>query len=213
MSYIEKDYDFGEYKPEPESKCKPKCRPEPECKCRPERKPEPECKCRPERKPEPECECRPKCKPEPECKCRPERKCTRVLLQAISSTPQTVISGLAVPFTTNLVNVGNGISHTPGSTEFILTCPGTYRVTFTGTVAATGEIIFGNVGVALAANGIILPGTTVTETVATSGNEVALATQAIVRVAQCQTVIFTVVNPAGVTEIFTNPNIIIERIS
>lgn len=159
---------------------------------------------------EPDSRCKCEAKPEPECKCELEHKCLPTILEAISTSPQSVEPNLAVPFITNFLNVGKGIIHIPGSTEFILTCPGIYRVNFTGSITAiTGDPV---VGVALAANGIILPGTTVTETIAVCGDQAALATQALIQVSAFQAVLLTVVNPTDLLEIFTNPNIIIERI-
>ena len=151
------------------------------------------------------CEFEPKCcEFEPKC----PRKCPRItLLQAISLVPQVVLAGLAVPFDTNLVNQGNGIIHTPGGTDFNLIQPGIYRVTFTGSVTPVGTIA----GVALALNGSIIPGTTVTETVV-AATTAALATQAIVQVSPFISTVLTVVNPTAGTETFTNPNIIIEKI-
>jgi hypothetical protein len=147
------------------------------------------------------------CDFEPEChdKKFPERE---IAIEAISVIPQTVAAGVAVPFTTNLVTSGNCIIHTPGSTDFNLVQPGLYRATFTGTVA-TDETT--TAGVALAVNGSILPGTTVTETVI-AGDAAALATQALIQVSPFMSTLLTVVNPTTGTETFTNPNIIIERI-
>ena len=151
------------------------------------------------------CEFEPKCHEfEPKC----PRKCHRItLLEAISLVPQTVLAGLAVPFDTNLVNLGNGIIHTPGGTDFNLIQPGVYRVTFTGSVTPVGT----TAGVALALNGSIIPGTTVTETVV-AATIAALATQAIVQVSPFISTVLTVVNPTAGIETFTNPNIIIEKI-
>ncbi len=162
------------------------CEFEPEC-----RENEPKC-----------CEIKPKC-----CPIRP--RCPRVtLLQAVSLTQQTVAAGMAVPFDTNLVTLGHGIIHTPGGTDFNLLAPGVYRVTFTGSVdPATLNVA----GVALAINGAIIPGTTVTETVV-AGSTAALATQAIIQVSPFISTVLTVVNPTAGTEVFTNPNIIIEKI-
>jgi len=150
---------------------------------------------------------------EKECKKRPEPKCPNkriipTLLESVSTAPQTVLSGLAVPFTTNLVSSGRGIFHLPGSTEFIITKPGLYKVTFTGTVSTVDAT---SAGVALAINGIILPGTTVTETPDATG-EVALATQTLLTVLPGFNTILTVVNPTTNTQTFINPNIIIERV-
>jgi len=144
-----------------------------------------------------------------EVKSKCQNKCPRVdLIQAVSIVQQTVGAGLAVPFDTNLVTLGCGILHAPGGTDFNLISPGIYRVTFTGSVdPATLDAA----GVAIAVNGTIIPGTTVTETVV-AGSTAALATQAIVQVPQCVATVVTIVNPTADTEIFTNPNIIIEKI-
>ena len=140
-----------------------------------------------------------------------EPKCPRlIVLEAVSLTPQNVAPLLAVPFDTNLVNLGNGILHTPGETNFSLVAKGVYRITFTGSVTSNGEGVT-IVGVALAINGLIISGTTVTETVI-AGTTAALATQTIVQVAPCFSTVVTVVNPTTSTETFTNPNIIIEKI-
>ena len=129
------------------------------------------------------------------------------LLEAISLLPQTVLAGLAVPFDTNLISLGYGIIHTPGGTDFNLIAPGIYRVTFTGSVTPVGT----TAGVAIAVNGSIISGTTVTETVV-AGTVAALSTQAIVQVSPYISTIVRVVNPTAGTEVFTNPNIIIEKI-
>jgi hypothetical protein len=153
------------------------------------------------------CEFEPKChEREPKC----PRKCPRItLLEAVSLINQTVLAGLAVPFDTNLVLLGNGIIHTPGGTDFNLLAPGIYRVTFTGTVTPT-TITTASAGLAL--NGSIIPGTTISASVPAIGQHAALATQAIVQVSQFISTVLTVVNPTANTEIFTNPNIIIEKI-
>ncbi|MDF2865968.1 MAG: BclA C-terminal domain [Clostridia bacterium] len=158
--------------------------------------------------------CFDECEFEPDCceikpKCHDfEPRCPRItVLQAVSLVPQTVAAGLAVPFDTNLVAIGNGIIHTPGGTDFNLIKPGIYRVTFTGSVTPVGT----TAGVALAVNGAIVPGTTVTETVI-AATPAALATQAIIQVSPFISTVLTVVNPTAGTETFTNPNVIIEKI-
>ncbi|MDD2377067.1 MAG: hypothetical protein PHD15_06375 [Clostridia bacterium] len=151
------------------------------------------------------CEFEPKCHEfEPKC----HRKCPRItVLEAVSLVPQVVAAGLAVPFDTNLVNLGNGIIHVAGGTDFNLVAPGVYRVTFTGSVTPVGTIA----GVAIAVSGSIIPGTTVTETVI-AATTAALATQAIVQVSPFISTVVTIVNPTAGTETFTNPNIIVEKI-
>jgi len=151
---------------------------------------------------EPEC-----CDFEPIC---PVRHSRVTVLESISLVPQVVTTLLAVPFDTNLVNLGNGILHNIGGTDFNLLAPGIYRVTFTGSVTPAGEGTT-TAGVALAINGLIIPGTTVTETVV-AGDIATLATQAIIQVLPFITTVLRVVNPTIVTETFTNPNIIIEKI-
>jgi hypothetical protein len=145
-----------------------------------------------------------------EFKCH-KKKCPKngiVALQAVSLVPQTVTAGAAVPFDTNLVSSGFGIIHLPGGTDFNIVKPGIYRVTFTGSVAPAATT---TAGVAIAVNGSIVPGTTVTETV-TAGTPAALATQALIQVTPFMNTIITIVNPTTDTEVFTNPNIIIERL-
>lgn len=144
-----------------------------------------------------------KCEP----KCHKHRKTS--LLEAVSLTPQTVAAGAAVPFTTNLVTQGFGIIHTPGGTDFNLLQPGIYEVTFTGQVTTTDAATVA--AVALAVNGTILPGTSIAENVV-AGQAAALATQALIQVSPFISTVLTVVNPTGSPEVFTNPNIIIERI-
>lgn len=151
--------------------------------------------------------CEKECKKRPENKC-PDKRIIPTILESVSTTPQTVLSGLAVLFTTNLVCSGKGIFHLPGTTEFIITNPGLYRVTFTGTVSTVEAT---SAGVALALNGLIIPGTTVTETPEPSG-EVALATQTLLTIMPCFNYNLTVVNPTTNTQTFINPNIIIERV-
>lgn len=149
------------------------------------------------------------CDKEPSCH---EDKCSRrrpTVLQSVSLTNQTVAAAAAVPFTTNLVSSGFGIIHTPGGTDFTLVKPGIYRVTFTGTVTPTTAT---TAGVAIALNGAIIPGTTVNASVPAIGDHAALATQALVQVTPFMGVVVTIVNPTTGAEIFTNPNIIIERI-
>lgn len=155
---------------------------------------------------EPECcDFEPKCHEfEPKCPI----KCPRItVLQATSLVPQVVAAGVAVPFDTNLVSLGNGIIHIPGGTDFNLLAPGVYRVTFTGSVTPVGTIA----GVAISVNGSTVTGTTVTETVI-AGETAALATQAIVQVSPFISTVVRIINPTAGTETFTNPNIIIEKI-
>jgi hypothetical protein len=143
---------------------------------------------------------------EPRC----HRKCPKItVLEAVSLTNQTVAAGAAVPFDTNLVSLGNGIIHTPGGTGFNLVAPGVYRITFTGTITPTTTT---TASVALAVNNSIIPGTTISASVPAVGSHAALTTQAIVQVSPFMGVVITVVNPTSGVEIFTNPNIIIERI-
>jgi|GEM_PF-1760233 len=141
---------------------------------------------------------------EPICPIIPSRV---TVLQAISLVPQTVATLLAVPFDTNLVNLGTGIVHIPSGTDFNLLASGVYRVTFTGSVTPVGT----DAGVAIASSGTIIPGTTVNETVV-AGTIAALSTQAIIQVLPCTSAVVTIVNPTAGTETFTNPNIIIEKI-
>lgn len=167
---------------------------------------------------EPKCEskCKEKCNLEKKYKseykdnkisCKPKLSGI-VALEAVATTPQTVLSGLAVPFNANLVAEGYGILHSPGSSEFIIIKPELYKVTFTSSVNTFDSPI---AGVALAINGIIIPGTTVTVTSINNG-VVNLTTEAIIRVIPPVNTILTVVNITTGTEIFTNPNIIIERV-
>jgi len=152
--------------------------------------------------------CENSCSDEFEPKCI--RRCPSItLLEAVAIIPQIVAAGLAVPFDANLASFGNGIVHIPGTTDFNLVQPGIYKVTFTGSVTAAALIT--NAAVAIAINGAIIPGTTVSETVvaaATAG----LTTQLVVQVSPCINTILTIVNPTANTEIFTNPNVIIQRI-
>jgi len=146
-----------------------------------------------------------------ECSSCHEKKFPRsraIALQAVSLVQQTVAAGAAIPFDTNLVSSGFGIIHVPGGTDFNIVKPGIYRVTFTG--SADPSVITA-AGVAIAVNGSIIPGTTVTETVAV-GSTAALATQALIQVTPFMNTVVTIVNPTTGAEVFTNPNIIIERI-
>lgn len=153
-----------------------------------------------------------------ECKCskKKEKKCHKIdnkpklsVLEAVSTGVQTVLSGLSVIFTSNLVSVGSSIFHIPGSPEFRLLNSGVYRVTFTGTVSPEPEIT--TTGVAFSLNGMIIQGTTITERTDVSGN-VSLTTQALIRVFPSFNSVLTVVNPTAIAQTFTNPNVIIERI-
>lgn len=145
-----------------------------------------------------------------EPKCHEDKSPRRInVLEAVSLINQTVATSAAVPFTTNLVTNGFGIIHTPGGTDFNLIRPGIYRVTFTGTVTPTTAT---TAGVAIALNGSIIPGTTISASVPAPGQHAALTTQALVQVTPFMGVTLTIVNPTTNTEIFTNPNVIIERI-
>lgn len=151
-----------------------------------------------------------------ESKCQETKPCHEVVskcnrksaLEAVSVGNKTVAAGLAVQFDTNLVTEGNAIIHAPSGTDFNLIAPGIYRVTFTGTVTPTTT---GTASVALAINGSVVQATTVSQTVA-PGTHAALATQLLVQVSPFLSTVVTVVNPTTDTEIFTNPNIIIEKI-
>lgn len=136
----------------------------------------------------------------------PKNKVTA--LESVSLVAPTVTTGAAVPFDTNRVYRGFGIFHIPGGTDFNIVKPGIYRVTFTGSVTPA---TLTSAGVAIAINGTIIPGTTVTETVV-AGSIAALSTQTLVQVTPFMNTIVTIVNPTAGTEGFTNPNIIIERL-
>lgn len=133
-------------------------------------------------------------------------------LQAISLKQQTVLPNLAIPFDTNQVLSGNDILHTVDSTEFYLKAPGVYKVTFTASVDRLILDLDLSLGIALALNGYIIPGSTVTQT-AVTGIVSNLYTQAIVQTLTFVNNILTVVNTSNNSEIFTNPNIIIQKIS
>lgn len=146
-----------------------------------------------------------------ECSSSHEKKFPRnraIALQAVSIVQQTVAAGAAIPFDTNLVSSGFGIIHVPGGTDFNIVKPGIYRVTFTGSVDPS---VITAAGVAIAVNGSIIPGTTVTETQVV-GSTAALATQALVQVTPFFNTIVTIVNPTAGAAVYTNPNVIIERI-
>lgn len=136
------------------------------------------------------------------------------VIEAISIAPQTVLSLATLPFDTNRVIDGNAITHIQGSPNFNLLRCVLYRVTFTSTVSLPVGVAGTNVSAAIALNGSIIAGTTVSESVINlSGNFANLATQTIIEVYPGTSSVVTIVNPSALAEIFTNPNIIIEKIN
>lgn len=144
--------------------------------------------------------------------CENESNCPQMIF-SVTPTTQTVVGEEPVIFVNNSLLLGNSIIHTVGSPEFNIICPGKYLVTFTGSVGSPFIDTGLDVSVAIALNGTIVPGTTVSEYVTlVTNNAASLSTQAIIEISPFLNNIITIVNPREITQTFTNANIIIQRI-
>ena len=101
------------------------------------------------------------------------------MISSYNSTTQTVELGSAYVFDTNRIVTGCTVGHTPGTTTFTLTKPGYYYVTFntTFTTEATGTVT-----VELRSGGVLVPGATGAETIATVGDTASISFSTIVKV-------------------------------
>ena len=101
------------------------------------------------------------------------------MISSYNSTTQTVDSGAAYVFDTNRIVTGCTVGHVAGTSTFTLNKPGYYYVTFntTFTTDATGEAT-----VELQNGGILVPGATGTETIATAGATTSISFATIIKV-------------------------------
>lgn len=144
--------------------------------------------------------------------CENNSNCPQMIF-SVTPSAQTVEGGEPVIFVNDAISLGNSIIHTVGSPEFNIICPGKYLVTFTGSVGSPFIDTGLDVSVAIALNGSIIPGTTVSEYVTlVTVNTASLSTQAIIEISPFLNNIITIVNPREITQTFTNANIIIQKI-
>lgn len=125
-------------------------------------------------------------------------------LYAVNTGSQTLSStGDPATFTTNEVEEGTAITHSPSSSDIELTEPGTYRITYSA--VATNASSTGNVGLELQNDGTAIDGSESTGKVGTTNDPVPLGSSVLVTVPGSATITLnatendTTLNSAGIT--------------
>jgi hypothetical protein len=134
-------------------------------------------------------------------------------INSVTVPSQSVEPGATVIFTNDLVRVGDSIVHVANAGEFNIICPGKYLVTFTSSVSSPLVDTGINLSVGIALNGSVIPGTTVSEYITlVEGNTASLFTQAVIDASPFIDSIVTMLNQSDSIQVFTNANIIIQKI-
>lgn len=143
-----------------------------------------------------------------------KRKCNDIsILNAISTSEVTVNPGNAIPFNANRVCISEDISHIANSENFGICTPGVYEATLTTNARLSMGESINSVSVAIAINGVIIPGTIATESCGPN-EKVNLSTQLVFVITNGTSANLTIVNPNNNTPItvYDNTNIIIKRV-
>lgn len=142
-----------------------------------------------------------------------KRRCEISILNSINTQDVQVSPGSAIPFNANRVCLSEDISHIAGASDFTICTPGVYKATITTNARLSlGESI-NSVSVALAVNGLEIPGSRADESLGPN-DTVNLSTQIVFVIANGTTAILTAINPSTNTPItvYNNTNIIVEKI-
>ena len=125
-------------------------------------------------------------------------------LYAVNTGSQTLSStGDPATFTTNEVEEGTAITHSPSSSDVELTEPGTYRITYSA--VATNTSSTGNVGLELQNDGAAIDGSESTGKVNNTNDPTPLGASVLVTVPGTATITLnstendTTLNSAGIT--------------
>lgn len=138
------------------------------------------------------------------------------MVNSYTNTAQAVATDSLLSFATNNVLTGCTVSHSAGSTSFVLRRPGFYYISFTGTGAITGTTA-GAVTINLLKNGTALPGATATQESASTTDLRTINFSTIVQVlpsccAVNNTTTLTFQN-AGLDATFSNVNVVITKLA
>lgn len=125
-------------------------------------------------------------------------------LYAVNTGSQTLSStGDPATFTTNEVEEGTAITHSPSSSDIELTEPGTYRITYSA--VATNTSSTGDVGLELQEDGTAIDGSESTAKVNNTSDAVPLGSSVLLTVAGSSTITLnstednTTLNNVGIT--------------
>lgn len=130
------------------------------------------------------------------------------MINAVNPASQIVNAGLPIPFASNRILKGCSARHEPGSSRFVLTKPGVYKVVFNATFSTTAA---DTALIALEADGE--PITSATISVTTAANNLYTNTiETLVEVFCGSSVSVTANNLSTVPLTLTNADMIIERL-
>lgn len=132
------------------------------------------------------------------------------ILEAISPGSHVVAQADAIPFDTNYVLLGSGITHIPGETTFDLEAPGVYKLSFS--CIGINSSASPSVAATFSLNDIIIPATFMGATTNDTNTNVMLNSQTIIQVLPNTSAIFKIINLSSNTTTFFTSNIIIEKL-
>lgn len=135
------------------------------------------------------------------------------MIELLNVLPQTVAVNGNVLFTSTAVKSGHCERHREGSGVLTLTAPGRYLIGFSGNIAVPTGTAVGEVSLAIALDGEVLPGSTMRATPAAVANFFNVATTHYVDVYCNCCASISVKNNGAIPVVVDNPNLTAVRVA
>ena len=133
------------------------------------------------------------------------------MIELVSTTSQTVLSGKAVPLTAIALHTGCAERHRSSSSIVSLVKPGIYLITANLDIAIPTGGTVGAITAALAVDGEALPGSDMTSTPAAVNNFNNISTSHLVKVCFPCCVEISIINTSTQSILMQNVNLTVER--
>ena len=134
------------------------------------------------------------------------------MIEAVTTSIQTVEANGTSLFTSTSVRRGCTVRHRQGSGQFTALQPGVYKVSFQGNVAIPAGGTAGPISVDIVLNGESLAGSRMLSTPATVDTYNSVSAVVLVEVYRCDSASIAVRNTSGVAINVQDANIVIDRL-